>query len=279
MHSGWRIVLAAVFAVALAGSAAPVRAQGVTTGAITGIVTDPQGQPLVGVQVTITNVATGYGTTVLTRPNGLYLAQGLEVGGPYTISTTSVGYATATRGDIYVRLSTSTRIDFQLSVQAVQLQELAISVTRSADFSPTRQGVTSVVSDTLVRRVPTLSRDFVDLIKLTPQVVRPASGGPSAGGMYNRFNTFTIDGANQSERFNLSSTEGVPGASTGGRLVSIEAVKEFRVLMTPTDVRQGNFAGMLVNAVTRAARTVSTAAARSRTAMRISRPRHCARRN
>jgi outer membrane receptor protein involved in Fe transport len=251
MHSGWRIVLAAVFAVALAGSAAPVRAQGVTTGAITGIVTDPQGQPLVGVQVTITNVATGYGTTVLTRPNGLYLAQGLEVGGPYTISTTSVGYATATRGDIYVRLSTSTRIDFQLSVQAVQLQELAISVTRSADFSPTRQGVTSVVSDTLVRRVPTLSRDFVDLIKLTPQVVRPASGGPSAGGMYNRFNTFTIDGANQSERFNLSSTEGVPGASTGGRLVSIEAVKEFRVLMTPTDVRQGNFAGMLVNAVTK----------------------------
>src|SRR5690606_21291261 len=54
-----------------------------------------------------------------------------------------------------------------------------------------------------------------------------------------------------SERFNLGSAGGIPGGGSGGKIISAEAVKEFRVMMTPTDVRQGNFAGMLVNAVTK----------------------------
>jgi hypothetical protein len=107
------------------------------------------------------------------------------------------------------------------------------------------------ISDTLVRRIPTFSRDFVDQLKLSPQVVFPATGAASGGGAYNRFNTITVDGANQSERFNLSATKGVPGGGSSGKIVSIDAVKEFRVSFTPSDVRQGNFAGMLVNAVTK----------------------------
>src|SRR5690606_2190912 len=227
-----------------------VAGQGVTTGAITGTVTDPQGQPVANAQVVVTNLATGYTSSALTRSNGLYLIQGLEVG-TYAVEVQQIGYATFRREDVGVSLSSQTRVDVQLTVQAVQLEGVEVAVTRSADFSPSRTGVTSVVTDTLLRRVPTANRDFLDLLKLTPQVVRPASGAPSAAGAYNRFNTFTIDGANQSERFNLGSTEGVPGGAAGVRLVSIEAVKEFRVMMTPTDVRQGNFAGMLVNAVTK----------------------------
>ena len=252
MSFGSRLILGALVTVVLAGSTVSgVHAQGVTTGAITGVVTNQQGQPVVNAQVSIRNLATGYSNTVLTRTNGLYLVQSLEVGGPYTVTVISVGFAEYKREDVYVRLSAATRIDAQLTVQAVALGELNISVSRTADFSPTRQGVTSVVSDTLIRRIPTLSRDFIDLLKLTPQVSYPAGGGTSAGGAYNRYNTVTIDGANESERFNLGSTGGIPGGASGGRLVSIEAVKEFRVLFTPTDVRQGNFAGMLVNAVTK----------------------------
>ena len=119
------------------------------------------------------------------------------------------------------------------------------------DFAPTRQGVSTQISDTLVQRIPTFSRDFIDQLKLAPQVVYPASGAASGAGAYNRFNTITIDGANQSERFNLGATGGVPGGSAGGKIISLDAVKEFRVSFTPTDVRQGSFAGMLVNAVTK----------------------------
>jgi hypothetical protein len=234
----------------LVGSAT-LSAQGLTTGAITGTVTDPQGVPMAGAQVQIVNRASGFRTGTLTRSTGQYMVQGLEVGGPYTVTVTSIGHQTIERNDIFVRLSTATRVDAQMTVQAVELEGLDITVARTADFTPSRQGVDVQVSDTLVARVPTFSRDFVDLLKLAPQVTYPASGAASGAGAYNRYNTITIDGANQSERFNLGSTGGVPGGSAGGKIVSMDAVKEFKVSFTPTDVRQGNFAGMLVNAVSK----------------------------
>jgi hypothetical protein len=230
---------------------ASVLAQGVTTGGIAGTVTGETGEPVAGAEVQVRNPATGHTTTVLSRSNGMYLVQGLEVGGPYTVTVRGIGYGEFVRTDVYVRLSQSTRIDARLTVEAVALDALDITVARTADFTPTRQGVVTQISDTLVTRVPTFSRDFVDLLKLSPQVVYGGSGAASGGGAYNRFNTITIDGANQSERFNLGSTGGVPGGSAGGKIVSMDAVKEFRVMFTPSDVRQGNFSGMLVNAVTK----------------------------
>ncbi|HEY0671511.1 MAG TPA: carboxypeptidase regulatory-like domain-containing protein [Longimicrobiales bacterium] len=232
-------------------SSQALTAQGVTTGAITGTVVGPDGEAMANVQISVRNNQTGYTTGTLTRSTGQYLLQGLEVGGPYTVSATSIGFEGRVRNDIYIRLSQSTRVDFALSVQAVEVAGIDVTVARTADFSPTRQGVDVQVSDTLVARVPTFSRDFVDLLKLAPQVTYPGTGAASGGGAYNRYNTITIDGANQSERFNLSGTGGVPGGSAGGKIVSLDAVKEFRVSFTPTDVRQGNFAGMLVNAVSK----------------------------
>jgi hypothetical protein len=225
--------------------------QGVTTGAVTGTVTDAQGSPLVGAQVQVVNRATGYSSGTLTRSTGQYFLQGLEAGGPYTVSITSLGYQPFERNDVFIRLSSSTRVDAQLGIQAVEVAGIDVTASRTADFTPTRQGVSVDVSDTLVARMPTFSRDFVDMIKLAPQVTYPASGAASGAGAYNRYNTITVDGANQSERFNLGSTGGVPGGSAGGKIVSLDAVKEFRVSFTPTDVRQGNFAGMLVNAVSK----------------------------
>ncbi len=254
-QSTTRLYRGLVLGLALAALALPARrasAQGVTTGAITGLVNDTEGKPVTGAQVQVINRSTGYATGTLTRPNGLYLVQGLEVGGPYSVIITSIGFQKAQRDGIRVVLSQATRVDVQLSTQAVELSALEVTAVRAADFSPTHQGVATVVTDTLLRRVPTLSRDFTDLTKLTPQVVRPQDGGgPSAGGTYNRFNAFTIDGANEGDRFALNASGGVPGSASNGKLISIEAVKEFKVFLTPSDVRQGNFTGMLVNAVTK----------------------------
>ncbi len=242
------VAAAAVFSVLVADAAL---AQGVTTGAISGRVTGDQGQPLDAAEVRIVNRSTGYAVGATTRANGLFLVQGLEVGGPYSVTVRAIGYQPYVREDVYVRLSEATRVDAALAAGAVELAAVTVTGTLTADFSPTRQGVGTQISDTFVRRIPTFSRDFIDLLKLSPQVTYGGFGAASGGGAYNRFNTFTIDGANQTERFNLSATGGVPGADAGGKIVSLEAVKEFRVLFTPSDVRQGNFAGMLVNAVTK----------------------------
>src|SRR5438270_790419 len=84
------------------------------------------------------------------------------------------------------------------------------------------------------------------------QVVNRSTGFRSGSSTRaNGYNNFTIDGANQNDRFNLNSSGGLPGGAGNGRIISQEAVKEFRVLMSPSDVRQANFTGMLVNAVTK----------------------------
>ena len=181
--------------------------QGVTTGGITGLVTDADGKPVAGAQVQVVNRTTGYSTGTLTRPAGLYLIQGLQVGGPYSVAVTSIGYETKRQDGVYVSLSQNTRVDVQMATQAVQIAALEVTGQRAADFAPTHQGVSSLVSDSMLRRMPAAARDFSDLAKLTPQVVKPADGnGASAGGQYNRFNAFTIDGANIGDRFALSAS-------------------------------------------------------------------------
>jgi len=234
--------------------AATLSAQGITTGAISGTVTNQQGAGVGDAQIQITNSTSGYTSAATTRTNGYYFVQGLEVGGPYTVKVRRIGYEPQETNGITVTLSRATRIDFVIKQAAQQLAGVVTTAdANAADFSQTRQGVATVVLDTLLRRVPTLQRDFADLVKLTPQVIPGSStgGGPSAAGGYNRLNNFTVDGANQNDRFNLGSTGGQPGGSTGGRIMSQEAVKEFQVLLSPTDVRYGNFAGMMINAVTK----------------------------
>jgi hypothetical protein len=227
-------------------------AQGVTTGAISGTVTDAAGKPVENAQVQITNRNTGFRSGSITRANGYYYVQGLEVGGPYTVNVRRIGYEPVERNGVTVSLSSTTRVDLQLAQSAVTLSAVTVSgQAQASTFSPTHQGVSTEVTDSLIRRIPTINRNLTDLVKLTPQVSQPSSGGPSAGGQYNRYNNFTIDGANQNDRFNLASSGGLPGSAGGGRIISQEAVKSFRVLLSPTDVRQANFTGMLVNAVTK----------------------------
>jgi hypothetical protein len=163
---------------------------------------------------------------VLTRANGMYLVQGLEVGGPYTVTVRGIGYGDFVREDVYVRLSQSTRVDAQLSVQAVQLEALDITVRARRTSAPTRQGV--VHAD--LRHARLARADVQPRLRRPAEAVAAGRGQRRPAGAYNRFNTITLDGANQSERFNLASTGGVPGGSAGGKIVSMDAIKEFSVI-------------------------------------------------
>jgi len=249
-----RLSVVAVAAVLSLCAIRSTAAQGITTGAVTGVITSDRGQPVEGAVVRITNRSTGTSTSAQTRENGRYFIQSLEVGGPYTVEVRRIGFQPVVQNDVMVTLSQTTRVDMLLSTQAVTLTEVTTLGTAAsqAGFSPSHQGVGTVVNDTLIRRVPTLNRDFTDLVKLTPQVVtNNTGGGPSAAGGYNRFNNFTVDGANQNDRFNLAGSSGTPGGASNNRIMSVDAVQEFQVLLSPTDVRYGNFAGMLINAVTK----------------------------
>lgn len=244
-HYRWLAALA-VAGVLLPGSA---RAQGVTTAAVSGTVTDETGQPVADAQIQVLNTATGYSTGTMTRADGRYNVLGLEVGGPYTVRARRIGYAPEERTGFVLTLGQNLRLDLRLGRQAVVLTGVTVTADRDALISSSRTGAQTLVSDTALRRLPTLNRNFTDFVALTPQV--SVSGpGISGGGVNNRYNNIQIDGAIASDIFGLGST-GQPGGQAGGKVISLEAVKEYQVLLTPFDVRQGNFAGALVNAVTK----------------------------
>jgi outer membrane receptor for ferrienterochelin and colicin len=244
-------MLALVSAAVLPTSAVLSRAsaQGITTGAVTGFVTDSTGRPLDAVQIRIRNKATGFVTGGLSREDGRYFVQGLEVGGPYEITARRIGFTQDVADNQYIALSQALRVDFKLGQQAATLASVTVVASTAADFSPSNTGTKAIVSDTAIQRLPTLTRNLTDFIRLTPQV--SASGpGYSGGGMSNRMNNVQIDGASERDVFGLGST-GAPGAEVNAKNVSIDAVKEFQVLLAPFDVRQGNFGGLLLNAVTK----------------------------
>ena len=224
-------------------------AQGVTTGAIGGKVTDEQGTGIPGVQVSAVNRANGFSSTVTSRADGRYLIPNLDVG-TYDLTFRRIGFDPIRRRDIIVALSQVNPQDVQLTAAATELSGVTIiAATTTETFTPTNTSVKTIVTDTTLQRLPSLSRNIIDMVRVAPQV-STSGAGYSAGGMSNRMNNVQIDGATERDVFGLGAT-GTPGAETNSRSVSLEAVKELQVLLAPFDVRQGNFGGLLVNAVTK----------------------------
>lgn len=247
MQSRRSIFTLAALVLGLVGLMPRVAPAQVTTGTISGTVTGEQSAPLEDVQVQVLSRATGFSRGVRTNSSGRYTVPGLEVG-TYDVTVRRIGFAAQTK-TVGVTLSQTSRADFALATQATVLSTVTTTATRDEIITPTRTGVQTTVSDTALRRLPTLNRNFTDFVALTPQVSN-AGPGLSGGGTNNRYNNIQIDGATEADLFGLGST-GQPGGQASGKSIGLEAVKEYQVLLTPFDVRQGNFAGLLVNAVTK----------------------------
>jgi outer membrane receptor protein involved in Fe transport len=223
----------------------------VTTGSIGGTVKDEGGNPIASVPILVVNRQTGYKATGLTRDNGRYVVPNLDVGGNYAVTARRIGFAPQTQEGVPVMLGQTTVADFTLKSQAAILSAIRVTEDLGNQFTASRTGAESSISGEQLTHLASLGRDITQMVKFTPQINNNTGGGPSAGGAYNRYNNFMIDGANQNDRFNLASSNGVPGGATNGHVISMEAVKEFQVLLSPADVRQGNFVGMAVNMVTK----------------------------
>ena len=226
-------------------------AQGLTTGAIQGTVLDNAGHPLASATIEVTDKTNGYLARATSRENGIYFVPGLNVGASYSVMVRHIGFAPQTRDNIVVGLSNTTRLDFTLTQQATQLAAVSVQASRdAAEFSLDRKGAQTIVSDSLIQRLPDENRSLYDFVRLTPQVaVQPGGVRFSAAGQNNRYNAIQVDGTDLTDRFGLATSQ-EPGGQSGGRAISLEAVKEYQVLLSPFDVRQGNFTGAVVNAVT-----------------------------
>src|SRR3954470_15918566 len=245
-----RTLVGAVAALALAVVApASVRAQGVTTGALTGTITDDAGQGVEGAQIQLRNARTGLNIGTLSRASGLYTIQGIAPDNDYTVVVRRIGYAPLTRTGIAIGLGQTRREDFRLGREAAVLSTVTVTATTDPVINTTKTGATTTISDSALRRLPTLNRNFADFVQLVPQV-STTTGFLSGGGVNLRQNAIQIDGAQSGDLFGLGTT-GQPGSQANAKSIPLDAVKEYQVLLSPYDVRQGNFGGLLINAVTK----------------------------
>ncbi len=242
-------VLALTCAAAL--HAPPASAQGITTASVRGRVLDQSGEPIQGAVITLTNTSTGQRYQGISRADGLYNIENAAVGGPYTAEARLIGYQSMQRTGIVLSLSQIVELNLTMGRAAVQIEALTVTAQELDPLTaPSRTGTGGFVSDSAVRRLPTLNRNFTDFIATVPQVASIQDDAPSLGGGHNRMNNIQIDGVSDNDLFGLGST-GQPGGQVDAKSITLEAVKEFQVLIAPFDIRQSGFSGGLINAVTK----------------------------
>ena len=224
-------------------SAQAGRAQGITTAAMNGVITDKTGAGLPGATVVAVHTPTGTQYGVATNSDGRFNIQNMRVGGPYTVRITFVGYQDVVRDDIMLTLGQNLRLDVNLSEATTQLNEVVVSGQQNPIINSDRTGASTTIQRQQLERLPTLNRSFSDFTRLTPQ-----SSGQGFAGRNSGYNNVTIDGAIFNNSFGLNSTV---GGQANAQPISLDAIEQIQVSIAPYDVRQGSFTGAGINAVTR----------------------------
>jgi outer membrane receptor protein involved in Fe transport len=231
---------------ALAFPVASAQAQGVTSGSMTGVVNDPQNQPVPGATVVAVHDPSGSRYEAVSRADGRFTILGMRVGGPYTVTASLSGFQPQPQRGVIVNLGTATDLVLALSNLTVT-EEITVTAQSSDVFSSARTGAATTVARTALATLPTISDRLNDFTRLTPQYTGGTFGGAFVGAD-NRLNNITVDGSYFNNSFGLA---GQPGDRTGVAPIAMEAVEEIQVNVAPYDVRQGNFVGAGVNSVTR----------------------------
>ena len=237
--------IALVVLCTLVPTAPAARAQGVTSGAITGSVSDPQGRPAPGASVVAVHEPSGSRYQATARADGRFTLPALRVGGPYTVTARLAGFQPQPLRDVVANLGTAT--DLALALGSVAASEEISVVAQSSDvWSSARTGAATTVSREALATLPRIRDRLDEFSRLTPQYGGGATSGAFVG-TDNRMNNTTIDGS----YFNTFGLTGQPGDRTNVAPIATEALDEIQVSVAPYDVRQGNFTGAGVNAVTR----------------------------
>ena len=232
-----------------------VSAQSGVTGTIRGTVTDETGAVLPGVEVSISNTATGQTRDTLTNDVGLYRAANLTPG-PYEVHAEMAGFRAFTGTGISLSVGAEVTVAITLQVGAVTEE---ITVTGAGQLvNTTSATMQALVDEVAVRELPLNGRDYLALATLQPGIIenrgqRQTRISPQTGTGLNlsisggrpNSNVFRMDGIIINDHANSS-----PG-SIGGANLGVDAIREFSALTNTYSAEYGRSSGGVINAVLR----------------------------
>ncbi|MCH8269006.1 MAG: carboxypeptidase regulatory-like domain-containing protein, partial [Acidobacteria bacterium] len=223
-----------------------------TTGTISGTVTDQSGAAVPGTAITITNVDTGIARSLETGPEGRYAAPSLPLGN-YEIRASLAGFQTSIRSGIALTVGRRAVVDMVLQVGEVAQ---AVTVTGEAALVETTSAtVSNLVTEEQVVDLPLNNRDLISLAFIAPGVLKVPQRtrqGVFSGmgqkltvsGARQTHNVFLTDGMSSGDISN--NTAGSTGGSTG-----VDTIKEFQIITNNYSAEYKSAAGAIVSMVTR----------------------------
>ena len=245
MSPRWMQVLLLV--VALLALAVMALAQSPTTGEIAGTVTDPQGASVAAATITLT-APSGQVRETKTDGSGRYRFPLLDPGA-YSLTVQAQGFANATRTEAHVRITQTTTLDVQLTVAG---GTQSVSVVAEPIVVQDSDAEGRVINDTQVNQLPLPTRNYTQLLALSPGAVSSLPNNAELGrgdadinvnGQRSTSNNVIIDGTEANS----------PGTNTTPSLTvpPPDAIQEFIVQTSMYDASQGRNSGGNVSVVTK----------------------------
>jgi len=205
---------------------------------ISGFVYDDAGKPMEAATVNVQNTTTGFATNTVTDKKGYFELRDLPVG-TYDITVSAVGaQTTLLKGNV---LNLGDRLVLHKITIAKSTKELAEVTIRSNSFnnSVDRLGTSTAVSGRAIQKIPLVSRNYTDLMLLSPLANGANLAGAKAGGT-----GYMLDGvSNRRADFG--------GISDAAFSISSETIREFEVSTNSYDVTNGRGSGGVVTAITK----------------------------
>ena len=202
-----------------------------TTGKIAGKVTDSStGEALIGVNIIITGTSMGAATDI----NGEYYIINIPPG-TYEVKASLVGYSSVLMKDVKVSVDQTTKIDFKMSTEAVEISDIVVTSQKP------------IVQKDLTSTEAKVSGDQISMLPLedVQSVVNLQAGvvdGHFRGGRSNEVK-YLIDGVSVNDAFSGSSS----------LEAEVNSIEEVQVLTGTFNAEYGEALSGVVNQVTKIA--------------------------
>ena len=205
---------------------------------IAGNVSEKGTGPLIGATVVVKNESTGFKAGTVTNQKGDYVIKQLPLGSPYSVTVSYVGYLEQKKSGYSLNLGDYVQINFTLTDQSNEMKEVTVTASALKNTVKTL-GASTAITEKDIAKLPVNGRNFTSLIDLSP-----LSNGNSLGGQLASSTNFTIDG--------MTARGTVAGGSTSSAYsVSMEAIREFKVVTNEYDVTLGRSGGGTISTVTK----------------------------
>src|SRR6185437_4845732 len=227
------------------GLSAVAAAQSTTTGAIGGVVSNPNKEVVPGASITVKNTGTNKEDTATTDDTGRFKVANLQPG-TYSVTVNASGFSPMTSENVVVEVGRETGLEVSLSVGPVTG---TVDVSAEAPvINTTQQDFSSNINQTSINELPINGRRWSNFALLTPGAVPDGTFGLiSFRGISGLLNNNTIDGGDNNQAFFAEER----GRTRISYSISQSAIREFQVNTSSYSAEYGRSAGGVVNAVTK----------------------------